>query len=554
MDRREFIKVAGVAALGPAMLARAAEEKLNIIFLMTDQQRWDALGVTNPHVKTPNLDRLAKSGILFRQAVCQAPMCVPSRNSLMFGLYPSQVGVRTNAGGLCDESRLPTPPLPEVLRRAGYQTAGFGKTHWGHGKLNPDPPTRGFEVRAEGQPRGAGLDEHGATMMSDDNAEGLRQYQAETASFGGGEEGVNGYIGCTSTVPARNHRDGWIAEHCLKFLETGVDPRRPLFLYLSFLKPHAGFNVIREFEDLYDINTIPDTAQPPWAEEPGTHIAAVEAVNTNLGTRTRSWREAWEKLTPLERRRTTLRYWANCSWLDSYFGQALEKLEKMGRLKNCLIVYTSDHGEMLGERNWRFSKYCLFESSVRVPLILAGSAVPREKRGTIDDRPAELIDLAPTLARAAGAAAEPAWPGLDLLGEKKRAGSFCEFHGGGGSPQPAPSYMWRKKEWKLILFQAGTVDGGEDPRRMDEVQGELYDLEKDPLEWKNLYYDEKYGAVRERMKTELLMHLATAWAHGPAATDQGAARGAAGAAKAGKKTGGGKGKAKGKGNSSMSKG
>jgi arylsulfatase A-like enzyme len=257
MNRRDFLKAAGAGAASLALLdsglqavSAAARNKLNIIFLMTDQQRWDALGVLNPHVKTPNLDRLARAGILFRQAVCQAPMCVPSRNSMMFGLYPSQLGVRTNAGGLCDESKLPALPLPELMRQAGYQTAGFGKTHWGHGKLNPEPPTRGFEVRAEGQPRKSPLYEKGAVMMDDVNPEGLRQYNEETKDYGGGEEGIAGYIGCTSQVPMRNHRDGFIAEQCLKFLDGGVDPGRPLFLYLSFIKPHAGFNVPKEFEDL----------------------------------------------------------------------------------------------------------------------------------------------------------------------------------------------------------------------------------------------------------------------------------------------------------------
>lgn len=128
-----------------------ADNRPNVIFFMTDQQRWDALGVANPLVKTPNLDRLARTGIRFDQAVCQAPMCVPSRYSLMFGYYPSQIGVRSNGGGLFFEDRLPSTPLPELMRRQGYQTAGFGKTHWNHGFLNPAPPTRGFEVRAEGQ-------------------------------------------------------------------------------------------------------------------------------------------------------------------------------------------------------------------------------------------------------------------------------------------------------------------------------------------------------------------------------------------------------------------
>lgn len=488
--------------------------KPNVIFLMTDQQRWDALGVVNPLVKTPNIDGLAKNGIRYEQAVCQAPMCVPSRYSMMLGYYPSQIGVRGNGGGVFFEERLPSVPLPEIMRQNGYQTAGFGKTHWNHGFLNPEPPTRGFEVRAEGQSRDSAQYEKGAVMMSDVNPEGLAAYYAETKDFGGGEENAQGYLGCTSKVPAKDHRDGFIAQQCLKFLDEGVDPDRPLFLYLSFIKPHAGFNVIKEFEDMYDINDIPDVPLPEWLEEPNTHINATRQQNPQMQLRYERWREVWKDLSKEERRRTTLRYWANCTWLDNYFGQVLEKLEKLGRLENSLIVFCSDHGDMMGERQHMFSKYCLFESSVRVPLILSGSVIPKEKRGTVDDRAAELVDIIPTITNILGAQQNPMLPGLDLLGDKKKLGGFCEFYGGAPNRMyGTPAYMWRKKDWKLILYLPGPLT--EAVWKVDQTQGELYNLAEDPHEWNNLYDDHQYAKIREQMKTELFMHLASAWAKGP---------------------------------------
>lgn len=521
MNRRDFLKssVAATLTLGLSgsitKVPRFGDSagKPNIIFLMTDQQRWDCLGVLNSRIKTPHLDKLASQGILFRQAVCQAPMCVPSRYSMMLGLYPSQMGIYTNSDSLPDDP-LPASPLPEILRKLGYQTAGFGKTHW----RRPLPSTRGFKVRAIGEPRNSVNYESGALMMSDDNPQGLKDYFVEAKSFGPGEEGVQGYIGCASKVPAHNHPDGWIAKQCLKFLDKDVDPMRPLFLYLSFMKPHPGFNVPKEFEDLYDINNIPDIPQPPWQKEPDTHLAAYDA-DPQSGIRYLEWRKAWEKMTPLERRRTTLRYYANCSWLDAYFGQVLDKLKKMGRLDNALIVFTSDHGEMLSERNFHFSKYCLFDSSVRVPLILAGSVIPEKKRGTIDDRPVELIDLVPTLVHVAGQPVNPVLPGLDLLDERRRMGSFSEFHGGVSEPyRLAPAYMWRKKDWKLILFIPGRLDGT--AAQSGLVKGELYNLKDDPHEWKNLYDNEKFAAVREQMKTELTMYLACVWARGPLLSEE----------------------------------
>lgn len=482
------------------------EGKPNIIFLMTDQQRWDAIGINNPHIKTPNLDRLAREGILFNQATCQAPMCVPSRNSMMFGLYPSQLGIRSNGSQVFNDDHLPCDPLPERLRKAGYQTAGFGKTHWGRS----DKPisTRGFEIRVVGA-REVGVEKGAIHYQDDENPEGLAAYRREVASYGPGEEGVDGYIGKASEVAGRDHRDGWVAEKCLEFLDNGMDPERPLFLYLSFLKPHAGLNPPKEFVEMYNINDIPDTKQPPWQTEPDTHLAYCDKTNSFLGKRYKQWNEAWGKMTPLERRRTTLLYYANCSWLDHYFGQALAKLEKAGRLQNALIVFTSDHGEMLGERNFRFTKYCLYESSVRVPVILSGTAVPQALRGTIDHRPAELVDLYPTITKVAGTEHPFSAPGLDLLGDHKRKGSFCEFHDAG-----APALMWRTKKWKLILFSDQPT---EQARWSDKsLKGELYDLEKDPGEWNNVYHEKKYAEIITQLKTELLEHMAITYAGFPA--------------------------------------
>ena len=480
-------------------------EKPNIIFLMTDQQRWDAIGINNPHIKTPNLDRLARQGVLFNQATCQAPICTPSRNSMMFGLYPSQLGIRSNGSRTFNDAGLPCDPLPERLRKAGYQTAGFGKTHWGR----TDQPigTRGFETRVVGA-KEVGVEIGAIHYQDDENPEGLAAYRKEVGSYGPGEESVEGFLGKTSDVADRDHRDGWVAEKCLEFIDQGMDPSRPLFLYLSFLKPHAGLNVPKRFVEMYNINDIPDTEQPPWLEEKDTHLAYGNKTNKFQTDRYVEWRAAWTKMTPLERRRTTLYYYANCSWLDDYVGQALAKLETAGRLKNALIVFTSDHGEMLGERHYRFTKYCLYDSSVRVPIILSGSIVPEVLRGTIDNRMAELVDLYPTLAKVAGTKHQFETPGLDLLSDQKRKGSFCEYHDSG-----APAYMWRTKKWKLILFSDQSLVQAKSSSK--PMKGELYDLENDPHEWNNMYDSDKYGEIREKLKTELLEHLAVTYAGFP---------------------------------------
>lgn len=466
-------------------LCDVAGRRPNIIFLMDDQRRWDALGCIDPAMKTPALDRLAKEGILFDQAVCQAPMCVPSRYSMMLGLYPHQIGILSNGPGLTDE-QLPCDTLPELLRKAGYQTAGFGKTHW----LARDASTRGFEVRYASTD-----DEKGAIQMKADNPDGLKRYYDEVNAYGPGEERPAGYVGRTSQVPEGDHRDGWTFNKCLDFLDKGVDKKRPLFLYLSFLKPHAGANVPPGYEDLYEISEMPVPKQPP--------LEQVEPCHATGSDRQEMYRSFWSQATHEQWQQMILRYRANCSWIDSMFGRVMDKLRTEGLLENCLIVYVSDHGEMLGERYYRFNKYCLFESSARVPMILSGTAIPAEKRGVTDHRMAEEVDLYPTVAAIAGLPALTNKPGENLLGPSVRKAGFCEY-----SDRPAKvAFMWRTDERKLILtfpkacIQKGTVS------LADVTAGEFYDLKSDPREWKNLYAKAPYKADQERMAAELVSHL-----------------------------------------------
>jgi len=417
---------------------------------------------------------------------------------MMLGLYPSQTCIRTNGCQWEREDALPATPLPELMRRAGYQTAGFGKTHWNHSQSKPAPSTRGFETRIIGQPSDSELYEEGAVMMGEADPQGLARYFAETELFGAGEENALGYIGCRSEVPPGQHRDGWVARQCMDFIESGIDESRPLFLYLSFLKPHAGFNVIPEFDDLYSLDDIPEVAEAPGSVNEENHLVHSERSSPDfLQSRRDEWKETWSKRAAEEKKRTTLRYWANCSWLDDYFGQVLSSLEARGRLENALIVFCSDHGDLMGERDDRFSKYCLYDSSIRVPLVLSGSALPERLRGTIRREPVELVDLLPTLCKIAGVEPNGA-VGHDLLDSgKKRVGTFCEYHGSGFSRGEAvEAYAWRTTRWKLIRYRVG-----------DEWRGELYDLQSDPHEWTNLYDGKETAPIRERMTAALQEHL-----------------------------------------------
>jgi len=238
----------------------------------------------------------------------------------------------------------------------------------------------------------------------------------------------------------------------------------------------------------------------PVPEQPARD--QVEPCHATDLNRESMYRDFWSKASKEQWQQMILRYWANCSWIDSMFGRVIKRLQTKGLLDHCLIVFVSDHGEMLGQRYYRFNKYCLFESSVRVPMILGGTAVPRSRRDTVDHRPAELVDVLPTVLKVAGIEHDPGKPGRDLLGPVVKSATFCELH---NHPKTA-AYMWRNKDYKLILsMPKSRLADGFSPG--DVVSGELYDLNEDPQEWNNLFDDRKHAAVRRKMSRELIDHL-----------------------------------------------
>ena len=468
------------------VIKEAPKKRPNIIFIMDDQHRWDALGIVNPIVKTPTLDKLAKEGLFFNQAVSQAPMCVPSRNSIMFGLYPNQTGVYRNSGGVQD-SLMPGKTMAQYFKDAGYETAGFGKTHWG--KFTTD--TRGFETRYVSE-----IAEKGAISMADLNPDAKARYDAEIANMGPGEENNIGYLGFTSKLPEEDHRDGWITKQALNYIENRNDDR-PLFFYLSYMKPHAGHNVPKGYEDLYDLDSITYAQQPPWDKDYSPHS---EGVN-----RRDMYENYWKNASEEEWKLMTMRYYANVTWIDDMMGRALKALEKKGLLENAIIVYTSDHGEMLGEHYYRFNKYNLYDASVRVPMILAGSALPDSvKRNTVNSAPTENIDIMPTLLELANIKPERDLPGKSLLSSKSRTASFSALHERDGEA----AFMWRTNTHKLILIlkrKENVNDYGSE----DIITGEFYDLKKDPNEWFDRYDSNEISELQKTFTDQLLEHLKT---------------------------------------------
>jgi choline-sulfatase len=187
------------------------------------------------------------------------------------------------------------------------------------------------------------------------------------------------------------------------------------------------------------------------------------------------------------------------------FGRTLKALEAKGLLENAIIIYVTDHGEMLGERYYRFNKYCLYDASVRVPIIVSGSALPKDWRGIEDQRPAELVDVYPTLLKAAGIEIPQTAVGMDLLNEdSNRAFSFCALH----ERKEEASFMARTQGHKLILRFSRKQDASA-YTMSDIIGGEFYDLKKDPQEWNNLYESDEVIQLKDKMTGQLLAKLKT---------------------------------------------
>ncbi len=489
-------------------------DRPNLLFLMTDQHRWDALGCVRPEVKTPTLDALASRGIRFEQAVCQNPQCVASRYSLCTGLYPSQIGVRNNNQAIQRDEDMPLPTLFERLQGLGYQSIGSGKTHWymgmypgaGRDIREPQRSTRGFDWRYQGRMSTGNARERGSVYYNDEAPEQMRwmlDYERKVGPHSGGES-FAGYMGCEAPYSSENMRESWLTTKALEAIQRCHNRDQAWHLYLSFDFPHAPLAVPKDYENLYSLDDIPDVDLPP------DHVIRNRHFNM--------WHsdgilEQWQALGERERRQVWRRYYSLCSYVDDQFGRVIDTLEEQNELDNTFILFSSDHGDSLGERG-RFSKYSLYEASVRVPLLIAGPGVHPDLQGTVDPRPAELVDIVPTFLDAAGEAIPDALPGESLLAPSMRRGAFAEFHSHGfDEVLHAPAYMWRTREWKLILWFEGNLD--EMRQHPEQILGELYRLAEDPDERNNLYDDPGCLVTREALTRELLMHLAFSWSHFP---------------------------------------
>ena len=359
----------------------------NILFLMADQMRADALGIINGWTQTPNLDRLAREGFLFRGVITNSAECIPARFSLALGLYPHQTGVWENGTYTLNPE---CPNWMQAVERAGYHTSLFGKTH-----LHPhegDLRDREHLMHAYGLQV---VDETTGPHASAHVLSNMAQYWQELGLWENYREDVvdrarsKRYLVRPTVLGAEHHYDVYVGRQAARFLANLNDPR-PWFCWVSFGGPHEPWDAPEPYASLYTQADIPS---------PIPRLHGQERVRGLL-------RRAFDSdyyspsLQPDEVRAMRANYAGNVTLIDEQIGTILEVVRSRGELERTLIVFTSDHGEMNGDQGLIY-KANFLDPVIQVPLIIRpplgdGASGSRELNAIADwmDVGATIVDYA----------------------------------------------------------------------------------------------------------------------------------------------------------------
>jgi len=440
---------AAITSLVPTGFAGAQSKKLNVLFIAVDDLR-PALGCYgNQIVKSPNIDRLAQSGVRFERSYCQFPLCNPSRTSLLTGRYPTTTKILDNLTYFRDT--IPDAvPLPAHFRASGYVTARAGKIY--HGSIDDQASwVEGGEPVRQRTPRNP-------------------QQQADYRRTSDRWEAVEG--------EGEDLPDYRTATRTIELLEKYH--KQPFFIAMGFVKPHSAPVAPKKYFDLYDAEQIPlpgDFAARPKAL-PGAPEVAIPKTNGDLFVD----RDA----DPKSAREMIRAYFACISFIDAQLARVMKKVDELGLRENTVIVFWGDHGYHLGEKG-KWSKHnSLYEVAARVPLAIY--APGKGGNGQTCPRPVEAVDLYPTLAELCGLSVPSGLEGNSLVTLLDDPQTTWRH--------PAYSVTQRGRavrtdRWRYVEWQGG------------ELGAELYDQQNDPYELKNLAEDPQHLDTVKQMK-ELL--------------------------------------------------
>jgi arylsulfatase A-like enzyme len=453
-----------LAAAQPAFAQ--VETRRNVLFIISDDLN-NFLGCYgDPRAQTPHIDRLAARGVTFERAYCQYPLCGPSRNSMLTGLYPNSTGILRNAQ-IFRQTIPSSVSLPQAFRQQGYFAARIGKLY--HYNVPRSVGTNGHDDPAswELELNPAGVDR----LEEEPNI-----FTLTPGQFGGT---LSWYA---SPKEDAHHTDGMHAEDAVWVLERCARRKdRPFFLALGFFRPHTPYVAPQSYFELYPEKSMPlvQDIKEDQADIPAAGLA--------------SYKREQDKLTDDLRRQCMQAYYASISFMDAQVGQVVDALDRLGLADNTIIVFTSDHGYHMGEHGlWQ--KMSLFEESARVPMLIVAPGVAAP--GTVARSPVGHIDLYPTLTELCGVKPPDGLQGQSLVPMLKdpsqtgRGWAITQVSRGGAN-RGFFGYSLRTPRWRYTEW-----DEGREGR-------ELYDHEADPRELTNLADDSAHAATIRELSEKL---------------------------------------------------
>jgi arylsulfatase A-like enzyme len=477
------------------------QQRPNILFICTDQQRGDSLRCTGASwAVTPNLDKLASQGALFRNCYVQNPVCSPSRASLFTGKYVASHGLYANGVPLPADQKLFTRTLAD----AGYDCGMIGKQHLSPCDSWQTEPRRDDGYRVFEWSHGPN---HRA--LENDYHRWLRKAQPDIYASIFPDRGANenteyGNRAKAGTpidrVPKEAHYSHWVAERAIDFIAYPRDSGEPFCLVANFFDPHHPFGAPQEFRDKINADDIPEpnTFADELNDKPAPHRAYSEKSYSGTAP-------GFQDYSADEIKEIRAQYWAMIALIDHEVGRILQALEQRGLADNTLVVFTSDHGEMLGNHQQLLKGPQLYDDLTRVPLIArwpgqitAGAEI--EELVQWVDLPATLLDAA-QCAKGRGVQGQSLLPlatGSPGAGSQWRQWALSEYRYSGFHTDPLiMTTMLRHNDWKLIVWHGSPATGA-------ARDGELYNLAEDPGELHNRFHDPDCAAIRRRMKGLLL--------------------------------------------------
>ncbi|HEX4883813.1 MAG TPA: sulfatase-like hydrolase/transferase [Casimicrobiaceae bacterium] len=472
-----------------------AERRPNILWYCTDQQRYDTIGaLTQPQIRTPAIDALASQGVAFRRAYTQSPICTPARATFLTGRYPAAHQVYRNGNAFFPaHEKLVT----RLFADAGYDCGLVGKLHLSAAKrfeVRPDDGYRAFWWSHHPTPDAARGHDYETWLRHEKRVDPVELYRP-----------VNYF--CGPGVPAELHQTTWCSEMAIRFVTEQRDG--PWLLSVNPFDPHAPFDAPPEFRarvraaDL-DLPLFRDSdleRQRAFAAiDQQTKVAEDPRIRKDVRPVPAGDHDAIASAPPREYDALEVKanYYAMIMLIDDQFARIVETLRATGQLERTIIVFMSDHGELLGDHGLILKGCRFFEGLVRVPLVLSWPG--RFQRGLVSDALVETIDVAPTLLEAAGLPLPYGMQGRSLLPilegsadpARHKPHVVCEYNDSvGGLPDHTHGAMVCDGRYKSVVYRGHRI-------------GELYDLERDPGEFDNLWDD---PAARDLKAERLRYHL-----------------------------------------------